>query len=91
MEEGHKVKGTVRWFSNARGYGFIAPEDGGRDIFVHFSNVQMQGYKHLKENWVVEFELGHIEGKGPNALNVTIISGPEENEDNVEVETDPQV
>lgn len=89
MEEERKVTGTVRWFSNARGYGFIAPDDGGRDIFVHFSNVQMKGYKHLKENWVVEFELGHIEGKGPNALNVMILSGPEE--ERYDAETDSQI
>ena len=76
--EGQKMKGTVRWFSNQRGYGFIAPEDGSRDIFAHFSNIQMKGYKTLKEGMVVEYELGHIEGKGPNALNIMILSIPEE-------------
>ena len=76
--EGKRVRGSVRWFANSRGYGFIAPEDGSRDIFVHFSNVEMEGYKSLKENQVVEFEVGHIEGKGPNALNVTILGEPDE-------------
>lgn len=66
-----KVQGTVRWFSNARGYGFVAPDDGGKDIFVHYSNIQMDGYKTLKENQRVEFEVGEIDGKGQNALEVT--------------------
>lgn len=71
MEE--RVTGTVKWFSNARGYGFIAPDGEEKDIFVHFSNVQMEGYKTLKENQRVEFEVGEIDGKGKNALNVRIL------------------
>lgn len=66
-----KVQGTIRWFSNARGYGFVAPDDGGKDIFVHYSNIQMDGYKTLKEDQRVEFEVGEIDGKGQNALEVT--------------------
>jgi len=65
-----RIKGTVRWFNNTRGYGFIAPDDGSRDIFVHYSNVQMDGYKTLLEGQAVEFEIGEIEGKGRNALEV---------------------
>lgn len=69
-----RITGVVRWFSNSLGYGFIAPDDGGNDIFVHFSNVQMKGYKTLKEEQKVEFEVGTIEKDGrslSNALEVT--------------------
>lgn len=72
-----RIKGTVKWFSNTRGYGFIAPEGGGSDIFVHFANIQMEGYKTLSENQVVEFEVGTIEKNGQaksNALEVIILS-----------------
>lgn len=68
-----KLTGTVRWFSNARGYGFIAPDDGSKDIFVHYSNIDMDGYKTLKEEQKVQFEIGEIDGKGRNALEVTLI------------------
>jgi CspA family cold shock protein len=69
----------VKWFSNQRGYGFVAPEQGGSDIFVHFSNVQMSGYKTLREGQKVEFEVGIIEKNGKaqsNALEVIVL--PEE-------------
>jgi len=75
--EGKRVRGTVRWFSNVRGYGFIALDNSDKDIFVHFSNIQMEGYKTLKENQRVEFEIGEIEGKGANALNVVILQDEE--------------
>ena len=71
-----RIRGTVKWFSNTRGYGFIAPDGGGSDIFVHFSNVQMEGYKTLRENQIVEFEVGTIDKNGrsqSNALEITII------------------
>ena len=48
--------GTVKWFSNAKGYGFIAPEEGGDDIFAHFSAIEMEGYKTLKKGQTVEFD-----------------------------------
>lgn len=72
-----RIKGTVRWFNNSLGYGFVAPENGGSDIFVHFSNIHMKGYKTLRENQVVEFEVGTIEKNGKpmsNALEVIIVT-----------------
>ena len=61
--------GTVKWFNDAKGFGFITPEDGGKDLFVHFSAIQGGGFKTLKENDKVQFEIGQG-AKGPNATNV---------------------
>ena len=61
--------GTVKWFSEQKGYGFIVPDDGGKDLFVHYSNIQMAGFKTLHEGQKVEYEAA--EGrKGPEATNV---------------------
>ncbi len=49
--------GTVKWFSNAKGYGFIAPDEGGDDIFAHFSSITMDGYKSLRQGQKVEYEV----------------------------------
>ena len=65
-----KTKGTVKWFNNSKGYGFITPEGGGADLFVHMNDIQMDGYKTLRENQDVEFEITEGE-KGPAATNVT--------------------
>ena len=63
------AQGTVKWFSAEKGFGFIAQEGGGDDVFVHFSAIQSQGYKTLEENQRVEFEV--TQGpKGPQAENV---------------------
>ena len=63
------ASGTVKWFNETKGYGFIAPDDGGKDIFVHYSNVEGSGFKTLNEGSKVEFEVR--EGtKGPEATNV---------------------
>ncbi|HEY8385545.1 MAG TPA: cold shock domain-containing protein CspD [Porticoccaceae bacterium] len=63
-------KGTVKWFNNAKGYGFILPEDGASDIFAHFSAIHMDGYKTLKAGQEVSFDI--IQGeKGLHAINIT--------------------
>jgi cold shock protein len=65
--------GTVKWFNDAKGYGFIQPEDGGKDLFVHHSSIGGDGFKTLTEGAKVEFE--PREGtKGPEATNVVTIS-----------------
>ena len=67
------ASGTVKWFNDSKGYGFIQPEDGGKDVFVHFSQIAGEGFKTLTEGAKVEFETR--EGaKGPEATNVQIVS-----------------
>ncbi|MCK9512953.1 MAG: cold-shock protein [Pigmentiphaga sp.] len=62
--------GTVKWFNDAKGFGFITPDDGGEDLFAHFSSIQMTGFKTLKEGQRVAYEV--IQGpKGKQALNIT--------------------
>ncbi len=61
--------GTVKWFNDQKGYGFIAPDEGGKDLFVHHSNIVAEGYRSLKEGQKVEFEPGQGR-KGPEATNV---------------------
>jgi cold shock protein len=63
------AKGTVKWFSDEKGYGFIAPEDGSKDVFVHHSNIEGTGFKTLTEGATVEFEVREGQ-KGPEATNV---------------------
>ena len=63
------MQGTVKWFNESKGYGFITPEDGGADLFVHFSEIQGEGYKTLREGDEVTFEEGQGQ-KGPQAKNV---------------------
>jgi CspA family cold shock protein len=63
--------GTVKWFNDQKGYGFITPEDGGKDLFVHHSSIVGSGFKTLAEGAKVEFEAA--EGtKGPEAKNVVL-------------------
>lgn len=62
--------GTVKWFNEAKGYGFITPEDGSKDLFVHFSNIATDGFKTLPEGATVTFDAQQGQ-KGPEAINVT--------------------
>ncbi len=65
--------GTVKWFNDQKGYGFITPEDGTKDVFVHHSNIVGDGYKSLSEGAAVEFETRAGE-KGPEAIQVKVVS-----------------
>ena len=63
--------GTVKWFDNKKGYGFITPSEGGKDLFVHMSSIMMEGYKTLNETQPVTYEIGTSD-RGPVATNVTV-------------------
>lgn len=63
------AKGTVKWFDEKKGFGFITPEDGGADLFVHHTNIATEGFRSLSDGQAVEFDVG--EGrKGPQATDV---------------------
>jgi len=72
------AKGTVKWFSNAKGYGFIAPEEGGEDIFAHFSSINMDGYKSLRQGQRVDYEVS----QGPKGFLASsiVLEGEEQEE-----------
>jgi CspA family cold shock protein len=65
--------GTVKWFNNAKGYGFIVPEDGGEDVFVHYSTIDGSGFKTLKEGQPVQFEIA----SSPRGVQTTRVIGSE--------------
>ena len=66
------AKGTVKWFNDAKGFGFITPADGGKDLFPHHTEIQMSGFKSLKEGQEVEYE--PIQGqKGPAASKIRTV------------------
>lgn len=68
--------GTVKWFNNNKGFGFIVPDENGGDLFAHYSSIQMPGYKSLNEEDRVEFEIQ--EGpKGLQAVNITLVKEDE--------------
>lgn len=65
--------GTVKWFNNAKGYGFILPQDDDSDVFAHYSAIEMDGYKTLKAGQQVDFEL--VDGdKGKHAAHITLVN-----------------
>ncbi len=64
--------GTVKWFSPEKGYGFITPDDGGKDVFVHYTAIVGTGYRNLQEGQRVEYEVTQGQ-KGPQAANVRVI------------------
>ena len=74
MANEEKVTGKVKWFNNAKGYGFILPDDGGDDLFAHYSSIEMEGYKTLKAGQEVLFEIL----AGPKGLHATHIEAGEE-------------
>jgi len=69
-----RTTGTVKWFNGEKGYGFITPDDGSKDCFVHFSAIQGGGFRSLDEGERVEFDIGQGQ-KGPQAENVTRLGG----------------
>ena len=66
------AQGTVKWFNSEKGFGFIAPDDGSADVFVHYSEIQGNGFRSLDENQRVEFEVTQGQ-KGPQAANIRAI------------------
>lgn len=66
------AQGTVKWFNSEKGYGFIAPDGGGPDVFVHYSEINGSGFRSLDENQRVEFEVGQGT-KGPQAQGVSAV------------------
>lgn len=78
--------GIVKWFNNAKGFGFILPEGGGGDIFAHYSSITMEGYKTLKAGQSVQFDTVN----GPKGLHATNIHSINQNKDAVELTTENQ-
>lgn len=72
--------GTVKWFNNAKGYGFILPDDGGEDLFVHYSSIVMDGYKTLKAGQIVNFDIVQG-GKGFHATNIRVPTADDQTEE----------
>lgn len=66
--------GTVKWFNNAKGYGFIVPGNGGGDIFAHYSTIEMDGYKTLRAGQLVQFEAV----EGPNGMQTSLVKAMEQ-------------
>jgi CspA family cold shock protein len=67
-----RLTGRVKWFNSQKGFGFIVPDNGSKDLFVHYSAITSEGYKSLREEQKVEFEVEKSD-KGDKAINVTVI------------------
>lgn len=76
--------GSVKWFNNAKGYGFVRPDTGGDDLFVHYSYIQMEGYRSLKAGQFVDFDI-QASGNGFHAVNLRPLYSPDEGEATVGV------
>ena len=76
---GKRLTGKVVWFNDKKGFGFIARDDGGGDLFVHFSNIQAEGFKSLTSGQLVSFGVGK-NNRGPQAIEVEVIGEPEPEE-----------
>jgi cold shock protein len=79
-----RVKGKVKWFNNAKGYGFILPEDGSEELFAHYSSIAMDGYKTLKAGQDVDFEVM----EGPKGLHASDIHAADQSIENGEANPD---
>jgi CspA family cold shock protein len=66
------AQGTVKWFNSEKGFGFIAPDSGTEDLFVHYTEISGSGYRSLEENQRVQFDVGQG-AKGPQAVGVTLV------------------
>tara|TARA_Y100000031_G_C8021322_1_gene292667 strand:- start:256 stop:531 length:276 start_codon:yes stop_codon:yes gene_type:complete len=75
IKGGHMSRetGTVKWFNNSKGFGFIAPDNGDKDLFVHFQNIAGEGFKSLNEGDKVEYDIGQGP-KGDHATEVTVVN-----------------
>ena len=71
--ESNRMTGTVKWFSRVKGYGFVAPDDGGKEIFVHFSGIEGEGYRNLEEGQKVTYTVEETP-KGPQAVSVRAVA-----------------
>ncbi|AUI66536.1 MULTISPECIES: cold-shock protein [Glaesserella] len=67
-----KLNGSVKWFNSDKGFGFITPENGGKDVFVHFSGIASEGFRSLKEGDRVEFNIQDSQ-RGPAAVDVVVV------------------
>ena len=74
------LRGTVKWFNNAKGFGFVVPADGNGDVFVHYSAIEMSGYKTLKPGQVVDY-VAEMTENGLHAVTITLVEDAAENTD----------